>query len=517
MAGHGGGSGAGSGGAGGMACGAGPQAPARHARLLTPRQYQNTVANLLQVVGDFAKDFGGGADAPLDELGIERRANAAAEIARQAAAMPGRWSPCDPSMTGIGAAACGQQIVDRIGRRAFRRSLSAGERSELVALFDAGLKDKDFATGVEWFLTGLLQSPDFLYQLARPATGETAGEVRPLAGHEIASRLSYFLWDSMPDDALADAAAANQLADAASLAPQVQRMVDDARFLRGVESFYATWLSADFGEVARDDAAFTSEVVGALRTSLLMSATELYAAAPKPSLTDLLSGHTYYLDSTLRGFYGLSGASTGFSPVALPGEGRHGIVTHPALMAMLARPAESFPIARGLFIRHKLLCQHFMAPAIQIPALPPVSASNSTRDRFEQHTRDPACAACHEQIDPPGFALESFDQVGRHRTMDGGKAVNTSGVMMSAGDLEGSFARGEELMERIAKSVTVRDCFAQQYLEHALSRTVGMEDECSLARLQKSFAASGDLEGLAQGIATAETFRFRLAEGNAGP
>ena len=150
-------------------------APALHARLLTPSQYDNTVSDLVKVGGDPSKDFGGGVATQLDDLSVELRANAAADIAHQAALSLAQWSPCtSPPAT---AAACEQQIIDKIGPQVYRHPLAADERAELQTLFDAGVQEKDFATGVEWFLSGVLQSPDFLYQLSKLQAAEVAGKL----------------------------------------------------------------------------------------------------------------------------------------------------------------------------------------------------------------------------------------------------------------------------------------------------------------------------------------------------
>jgi hypothetical protein len=490
-----------------------PQATALHAGLISPSQYDHTVLDLLNVAGDPAKDFGGGTATQLDDLGVERRANAAATIAHQAAVSLAAWSPCQPPV--VAAAACEQQLIDRVGAQAFRHPLTAAEHAQMQTLFDAGVKEKDFATGVEWFLTGVLQSPDFLYQLARPAAGEQAGKVRPLGGYELASRLSYFLWDSMPDDKLMAAAAANDLGDPVRLRAELTRMAADARFLRGVTGFYTSWLKLEsFREVARDDKSFTSDVVSGLQTSLLLSATRLYDT-PAPNVASLFSGQTYYLNDTVRAFYGLGGTGTDFVPVEIGGESRRGILTHPALMALLARPNATNPIARGLFVRRTVMCQGVPPPpvGVTIPPLPAIAPGLSTRDRLEQHTNVALCAACHDQIDPPGFALESFDQVGRRRTMDSGKAVDTSGTMKNGGDLNGVFATGDELLQRIAVSQDVKRCFAQQYFTYALSRDVDTQDQCSIDGVTASFAAKGDLKELAISVAAADSFRFRMSEG----
>ncbi|HEY2900600.1 MAG TPA: DUF1588 domain-containing protein [Polyangia bacterium] len=490
-----------------------PQAATLRARLLSPSQYDNTVQDLLQVAGDPASGFTGAGFAQLDDSAVEQRANAAATVAHAAATTLSAWAPCSPTATDT--ATCEQQLIDGMGAKAFRRQLTADDRTPMKALFDAGIKQKDFATGVEWFLTGLLQSPDFLYLLAKPAANEKAGQVVPIEAHDMASRLAYFVWDSPPDDALMASADAGRLTDPVELRTQFARMVGDQRFLRGVSSFYSQWLHLEgFAEVARDDQAFTGDVVTSLSTSLLMTATQIYSA-PSPNLSDLFSGDTYPLNATLRTFYGRPGTGDGFIPVAMDGEGRHGITTHPGLMALMSRPDASNPIARGLFVLGTLLCQDVPAPpvGVTIPPLPPIMPGLSTRDRLDQHTQNAFCSACHNNIDPPGFALENFDQVGRFRTVDSGKAVDTSGVILGGGDIGGAFANGEALLTKIAGSHDVRSCFSRQYLQHALSRSVAAADQCSAGDLGKTFAASGDLKQLVGAVASSDAFRMRLTEG----
>ena len=496
-----------------MDCSA-PHAPALHARLLTPSQYDNTISDLLKVVGNPSKDFGGGVATQLDDLSVELRANAAAGIAHQAVLSLSQWSPCTspPATT----AACEQQLIDKLGPQVYRHPLAAAERQELQALFDAGVQEKDFATGVEWLLSGMLQSPDFLYQLSKRQAAEQAGQLIAIPPYELASRLSYFIWDSTPDDALYAAASASELADAARLGSQLNRMLEDPRFLRGVTGFYTSWLNlGGFREVARDDPAFTTDIVSALQTSLLMSATQLYRGTTPANVAGLFSGSTYYLNGSLRSFYGLAGGDTAFAATDMASDARRGILTHPALMALLARPDQSNPISRGLFIRRSILCQDLPPPpaGVVIPPLPPVAAGLSTRDRLDQHTQSPLCASCHKLIDPPGFALEGFDQVGRHRSADSGKPTDTSGTMSGAGDLDGDFATGTDLLDRIAQSQDVKGCFAQKYFEYAVSRLVANEDACSVDGLKKSFVPSGNLLALVLSIANTDSFRFRMSEG----
>ena len=487
-------------------------APVLHARLLTPSQYEHAVEDLLKVNDHPAKEFGGGVAARLDEVAVERRANAAAAIASKAATTLSAWSPCMPPA--VDAATCETQLIDKLGLAAFRHPLAPTEQAQLKKLFDAGVAEKDFATGVEWLLTGLLQSPDFLYQFAKPRAGEVAGQVVPLEPYELASRLAFFVWDTTPDDTLFAAAGAGKLADEAGLRAEMTRLMGDARFGRGTASFYGDWLGLKgFKEVARDDAALNSDLITSLESSLLMSATALYAN-PSPNIQSLFSGQSYYLTDKLRAFYGLTGGSANLEAVELPNEGRRGILTHPALMMLLARPNASNPIARGLFVQRQLLCNEIPPPpqGVVIPQLPPIMPGLSTRARLEQHTTEALCKGCHDHIDPPGFALESFDAVGRFRTMDAGLPVDTSGNMVSGSDTDGAFANGGELLDRLGKSSDMKRCFAKRYLTFAVSRDLANEDSCSLTRVADDFNQSGDLKQLVVAVAASDAFRLRATE-----
>jgi hypothetical protein len=488
-----------------------PRAAAVPLRLLTESQYKNSVTDVLRVSGSAVMGLAPG----LDDVALEQRANVAAAVATEAALNLAQWSPCTPPASGS-VEPCEQQIIDVIGAAMYRRPLSDGERAEQKTLFDAGIREKDFATGVEWFLTGVLQSPDFTYEVVRPAPAETPGEIRRLSAHEYASRLSFFVWDGPPDAALSTAAANGALEDPASLDAEVLRMLEDPRFSRGIEQFYTRWLSMKgFDEIARDALGFDENVVAALSTSLLMSATEIYKS-PSPNISSLFSGDTYFMNDVLGSFYGISGKGTTFTATSMPGEQRRGILTHPGMMALLARPGESFPIGRGLHVLRNVLCLVIAAPdGIEIPPLPPIQEGVSTRERLEAHTSSSICQGCHSLINPAGFAFESFDEVGRFRTMDHGRPIDSSGTLeLGLSDIDGSFATGDALLEKLGQSQTVRACFAEKFLDFALARSVSdPADACSIRALGETFGASGDLKELVVSVAKSDSFRMRLAEG----
>lgn len=506
-------SGAATGGAGGVAapvdCSQ-PRAATLPLSVLTDSQFNNTVLDILKVSGNPATGVGQN----LDDTSLEKRAGIAATIASQAAASLSGWAPCTPPASGS-TTACEQQIVDKVGAKLYRRPLTDTERSDMIKLFDAGVKEKDFATGVEWFLTGLLQSPYFVYQVVRPDASETAGDVRALSPYELASRLAYFIWDGPPDDALTQAATSGDLADQTKRGSQLSRMVQDPRFSRGVTQFYTDWLRIrGFRDLARDLTGFDENVVNGLSTSLLMSATELYKN-PSPNLSDLFSGSSYYLNDALRTFYGVSGSGSGFTLTAMPNQGRSGVLTHPGVMALLARPGESFPIGRGVNFLRNIVCDVVELPAnFTPPAQPPLQSGQSTRERLEAHTAAAFCQTCHGKINAAGFAFEDFDEVGRYRTVDHMVNVDTSGSLSIGKDVDGMFASGAELLAKLPQSLSVRACFAEKYLDFALAHPVtNPSDTCSIQAVGKSFGATGDLKQLVTLVAESDSFRLRLAEG----
>ena len=485
--------------------------PPLEARLLSPSQYDHTASDLLGFVsGEATTTFGATSAAPrslakLDELTVERLASIAERVAAQAGQNLPAVFPCGPSATADDA--CVQGWIGDLGRRAFRRPPSDADLAQLRALFAAGATEGGAAMGVEWLLAGVLQSPDFLYRLVLNAPGESG--VVALRGYELATRLSYFLWDSLPDAALFTAAEQGTLQSDTGLEAELQRMLADPRFTRAVESFYQEWLGLGvFAEVARDHADFGKPVIDSLQESVHSALRALYAQ-PAPRVDELLGSTNYYMDEVLTAFYGLPAGPAGFAPVDLASEGRRGIITHPALMTALARPDQTYPIGRGLFVLESLLCQHLVAPAnVVIPPLAPIPEGGTERDQLTLHSQG-ACQGCHSMIDPLGFAFQDFDEVGRLRG-----PFDSSGTIQGLGDLDGPFANGTELFERIGRSSTVRECFALHFFEYALARQAATSDDaCSLSPVRQTFLADGDLKQLIVTIARSPAFRYRLAEG----
>lgn len=478
---------------------------------LTESQYNNSLADFFGISGDPAKGLG----ESFDDVSLEQRAHVAEAVAAEAVSNLTRWAPCTPPANGD-ATNCELQLIDEVGAKLYRRPLSDVERSDMKKLFDAGVEEKDFATGVEWFLTGILQSPYFVYQVVRPDAAEVPGEVRPLTAYEYASRLAYFIWDGPPDDTLTAAAASGDLADPVKRAQQVARLMQDDRALRGIKQFYSSWLKLNsFREVSRDVENFDDDVVAALTESLLLSATELYKSST-PNIASLFTGDTYYFNDVLGSFYDVAVTGSEFQPRSLAGQARRGILTHPALMALLSRPDESFPIGRGLYVLHNVVCKVIPAlpPGFVPPQQPAQQEGVSTRKRLEVHTADPTCQVCHSMINAAGFVFENFDEVGRYRATDHGVAVDSSVVLALGMDVDGTYATGDEVIAKFADSSAVRECFAERYVDFALSHDVtDPADACSIQAVSESFKTSGDLKKLVETVAASDSFRMRLAQG----
>ncbi len=490
------------------------------ATVLTREQYINTVSDLLGfdvrplVTFD---DLGGRRFVPgvsLSALGIEERMTAAEAIAVEAA-RPQRWPgfiAADPAQGEDAAAAA---FVDEFGARAFRRPLSSEARAGLRRLFDGGRADGGgFGGGVEWVVAGVLQAPDFLYQLS-PAPGTARpGSAVALDPSTLASRLAFFLWNSGPDAELLASARRGDLATPAAIAARVSRMLSDPRARRMREDYYTEWLKlGQLATVQRAPREFNPGLGADLVRSLLDGVHDLYTQGGGKAAA-LWGTPTLFVNDGLAALYGLPppASPAAMKAVAAPPDQRRGLLTHPAVLSVLAQPDASDPVARGVFIEEEVLCQTLPDPAADIPELPPLRAGLSTRQRMEEHRRNPACAACHQLFEPFGLALESYDAIGRYRTTDQGVPVDSSGEIRAGLDLDGAFAGGMQLLDKLAASAAVRDCLLRKTFEYALRRELSEADACAVESIEGRFRDSGDLVDLLARVATSDTFQTVLIE-----
>lgn len=504
----------------------GPGAMARLTRL----EYSHAVRDLFEIevpLDELPDDellgpFSANLDAPPSELELEAYMDQAEAIAAAVAEQPERVLDC--AAEGIDEPdACADAFIEVLGRRAYRRPLSDAQRTQLRGLYELGVAQGGPSRGLELVTTAALESPHFLYHVeigvefgVEPGTGPS--EALRLDAFSLAARLSFFLWRSIPDDALLDAAEHGELDEPAGLEAQVERMLDDPRAARGSAAMYRQWmgLEGEFPDKSSESfPAYDPSLAPAMREGLGRFAAAIIHG-DGGSMAGLLEDPRAFVDAPLASYYGVElppgpADDDGLYRVDLPGDERAGLLTRAGVMAMHGHFNQTAPVQRGRFVREALLCQPIPDPPPDVDDTPPaLDPDLSVRERFAMHSSEAGCASCHTLMDPIGFAFEHYDGAGRYRTVDGNLAVDASGELTNTEDLDGSFYGAIELSERLSGSDQVRACFVRQYLRFALVRPLAAEDDCTLAALEEAFAASDDtVEALMLAVATSESFRLR--------
>jgi hypothetical protein len=494
-------------------------------RLLTRFEYDNTVRDLLGVDLELAAErfpadvsnavgFDNGHAWSVSELHVERHLEVAEAVAGRAVAE--RWDallPCGRE----GADGCMDALLESLLPRAFRRPVSEEEHAVFSAMA-AETADLGFETSVELVLTAILASPQFLYQL-EPADGDP-GDVVALDGPERASRLSYFLWGSMPDEALFDAALAGELDDPSAVEAHARRMLDDPRAAQAVDMFHRRWLSLDLLEQMEKDEALYPELDSARAGELSASMRAFLADAFDGGLAVLTTSNSTWLTPELAAIYGVdaSDAPAGeLTRYELDASRRAGLLTQPALLSMLAHADQHSPILRGVFLREQILCAELPDPPPGIAVAPPPPDPNATtRERFTRLTSDPTCSACHGLINPAGFLFEHYDALGRFRADENDRAIDASGELVGIDDpaLTGPIDDAVDLGERLAGSVRFERCLSRQWVRWALRGPDAPGDEVLVDQAVASLDASGgDFRELLLALATSDAMRFRRIPG----
>lgn len=469
-------------------------------RLLTRAEYNLTVRDLLGATGKPAADFPREPlahaldnDATLNQVTdshISAYLDAAEFLAKDT--LTNRRSqiiPCSGTDQ-----ACGELFIATTGLRAFRRPLNAEERANLNTLFATINSTEGFEGAVEVTLQSMLQSPQFLYrdeQMLAPVPQP----VVTLAGYELASRLSYFLWGSMPDEQLLQAAANGVLNTPEGLKMQAERMLADPRSNDGLMRFFSLWLYLDGVENTEKNPAvypqYSPELAKAWRRSL-----ELYVQdvlSHEGTLASLLTSNVLYTNDTMS-MYGPQAPSSAFVRNEMPGTQRKGLLMQPGFLAFKAMPDGSSPVRRGIFVLDQLLCQPPPPPPAGANITPPQpSFSATTRARFAAHSQDPGCTGCHQFIDPVGFTFENYDGLGLWRDTENGQPIDSSGGVIASLDqtVVGSVNGIAELSAKLATSPRVHECVAKEFYRFALGRQLNQADTCTVTQLNDRFVKSG--------------------------
>lgn len=502
-----------------------PQSPGYTVvRRLNIPEYNNTVAALLGTKMTPADTF------PDDDLGAEfdtvgSALSVAPEsvVAYEAAATslitelfadPVRQktvATCDVTAAGN---TCAQTILTAFARKAWRRPATADEVTQLMAPMTTaktlGLTPLD---GIKAALTGVLISPFFIYKLEFDPN-PSGGAVRRLNAYELATRLSYALWSSMPDDTLSAAADAGQLSTDDQVTAQVTRMLADPRSDTMVDNFQAKWL--DLGGLAHDVAPaqfplFTQALANSMQAEARRYLQE-FLRMPF-NVSALLNSRFTFVDANLATFYGLTrtGATnaTDFVKVDTSMSQREGLLTLGEFLTETSYPNRTSPVRRGEYVFRRLLCDQVPDPPPNVPQLSEVPVAGQTlRQRLEAHRALPQCSPCHNLMDPIGFGLENFDGIGSYRTTDSGAPVDSSGVLPDGTSFNGAAALGAIL----AADTRLPACVTEKFMTFAIGRLLDQPDDGQWIGYLTAHAQAtdGSLASIIRQVVLSDAFRSRL-------
>jgi hypothetical protein len=432
---------------------------------------------------------------------------ASTTVADAAVAKGAKTFGCDVAADG-----CFSGWLPGFAKRAYRRPVSAEEISALQGLYTKARGELKFTApqAASFVMQAVLNSPWFLYHWElgdRPArsTGSGEAEAVALTGYERASRLSYFLWGSMPDETLFTAAESGALESPTEMVKQARRLLADPKAKEALVAFHRQWLA--LLEASSDGAdAFAAAASG--ETSAFV---DYVFGEGGGKLETLLTSNLVFANEALAPAYGLKDVTgTQFARREISQAQRFGILTQANFLAAHGAGADSHPVKRGVQIVKKLLCQDLPPPPAVVEPVPAAAPGLSTRERYAAHQKNECATACHGLIDPAGFAFEHYDGTGRFRTADGGKPVDASGTIDLPGGGETKFTSIADLSVKLAKDAGVRSCITSQWASFALGRPASDDEAGSINTAYKTFADSGyDLRELLVALTSTKTFLNR--------
>ncbi len=414
--------------------------------------------------------------------------------------------------------ACAAEIVGTLSDRAFRGLATDREQTQLMRLYDLGKSTGGFEDGVEYALAGVLAHPKFLYRLEEPPEGGVAGSAFPLSGTEVASRLSFFLWSTLPDAELLEAARSGALDDAAGIEAQVRRLLADPRSQTLASDFAFQYLGLGELDAVDPDPEIFRDVDREIREHFVTEI-ELFADSifrEDRSILELLSAEHTYLNETLALHYGINGIrGKRFRRVALDDPTRFGLLGKGGVLMTASYPNRTSPVLRGAWLLDHLLGTPPADPPPDVEALIENVAGQpaaTVRERLEAHRSNPSCNGCHGIIDPLGFALESFDAVGRLRERDRltGSRIDASGTLADGRVVDGPVALRDALLDRPEQFL---QAFTEKLMTYATGRAPDYRDMPTIRRIVRESAGNGyRFSSIVLGIVLSPQFRMQRIE-----
>jgi hypothetical protein len=410
--------------------------------------------------------------------------------------------------------ACANKILSNLAHRAYRRPVRASDMTQLLALYTAGAQNGGFDAGVRLALQKILVSPDFLFRAEVDPPGAARGSVYKISDIELASRLSFFLWSSIPDDQLLAVAEGGRLSDPVVLQAQVKRMLADPRSQALVENFSGQWLFLrNIARISPDTTTypyFDENLRQALakETELLIDS----QVREDHSVADLLSTDYTFLNQRLAEHYGIKGVyGNEFRRVKLEDPNRYGLLGQASILAVTSYPNRTAPTIRGKWVLEQLLGTPPPPPPPNVPSLKDDTTTQklTMRQRMEQHRANPTCAVCHRMMDPLGFALENFDGLGgwRNSVAPGSGPIDSSGALPDGTKFNGPAGLREVLMRRQGLFV---ETFTERLLTYSLGRGLEEYDNAALRKITRDAAADNHKwSAIILGIVKSTPFQMR--------
>ncbi len=472
-------------------------------RRLNRAEYRNTIRDLLGIDYPDADDFptddiGAGGDAlSIAPVLMERYLIAAEEIADRVIVTDAKQADKTESLRGIIFIQPGPQVsrhhaarmvLTRLASRAYRRPVTDVEIERLLRLVDTTHEQGgSFKESIHLALRAILVSPNFLFRVESDPPSVDPEAIRELSEDELATRMSYFMWSSMPDDELLEQSRQQTLRT--NLDDQVRRMLDDPRSRALGTDFGGHWLQLSRLKSIQPDASvfpeFDDNLRGAMWTETQMFVNTIISE--NRSMLDLLTADFTFVNERLAKHYGLEHVEgAGFQRVSLQNNLRGGVLTHGSVLALTSNPTRTSPVKRGKWIMETILGTPPPAPppgASEFEKTNKTATSGSFRERMSQHVSNPRCAVCHKQMDSLGFSLENFDGIGRWRTHDGKFPIDTSGELPDGQRINGP-AELREILSNSRKDKFIK-CLTEKLLAYALGRELEYYDVCATDKIQK--------------------------------
>ncbi|MGB0559098.1 MAG: DUF1592 domain-containing protein [Pseudohongiellaceae bacterium] len=408
---------------------------------------------------------------------------------------------------------CARKILSNLARRGYRGPVTPEDINPLIGLFSEGRKDGgSFEHGIEMALSGLLVSPRFLYRSPALPEGGNVNDIYELSDIDLASRLSFFLWSSIPDEELLLIAEEGNLKKPEILSAQIDRMLTDPKARALVDNFGGQWLHLRNVQDWTPDPERYDYFDNSLRYAFQQE-TELFIAnmiKEDRSILDLIDADYTFVNERLAEYYGIDGVEGGyFRRVPLIGTGRGGLLGQGSILMVTSYPTRTSPVLRGKWVLENLLGSPPPPPPPDVPALDDSAeiSAGSLREALEQHRANAACAVCHDRLDPLGFALESFDAVGRKRVTEHGLEVDDTGSLPDGTVVDGIDGLRNVLMMRKDEFV---ETFAEKLLTYAIGRGLEPSDRSTLREIRRTVEASDyRFSALVGGIVGSVPFRMR--------